>query len=89
MPEKGYEFLRRPRGCVIGGGQAGLAMGYCLRQGRCWFVAFERGDSIAPAWRERWNAHPFHATPLQRSAGSPFPKRPGRLRDTRRGDRLP
>ncbi|HEX5468002.1 MAG TPA: NAD(P)/FAD-dependent oxidoreductase [Gaiellaceae bacterium] len=41
---------------VVGGGQAGLAMGYYLaRQGRS-FVILERGDSLAPAWRERWDS---------------------------------
>jgi putative flavoprotein involved in K+ transport len=41
---------------VIGGGQAGLAMGYYLtRQGQR-FIILERGDSIAPAWRERWES---------------------------------
>lgn len=41
---------------VIGGGQAGLAMGYFLgRQGRR-FVILERGGQIAPAWRERWDS---------------------------------
>jgi putative flavoprotein involved in K+ transport len=40
---------------VIGGGQAGLAMGYILhRQGRR-FVILERAAEIAPAWRERWD----------------------------------
>ncbi len=41
---------------VIGGGQAGLAMGYYLRQQRRRFVIFERGDSVAPAWRDRWDS---------------------------------
>jgi putative flavoprotein involved in K+ transport len=41
---------------VIGAGQAGLAMGYYLaRQGRR-FTILERGDSLAPAWRERWDS---------------------------------
>jgi putative flavoprotein involved in K+ transport len=41
---------------VIGAGQAGFAMGYYLAcQGRR-FVILERGDSIAPAWRERWDS---------------------------------
>jgi putative flavoprotein involved in K+ transport len=40
----------------VGGGQAGLAMGYYLcEQGRR-FAIFERGASIAPAWRERWDS---------------------------------
>ena len=38
---------------VVGGGQAALAMGYYLRQQGRRFVIFERGDSVAPAWRQR------------------------------------
>src|SRR5215217_7499188 len=59
---------------VVGGGQAGLAMGFYLRgQGRR-FVIFERGDSIAPAWRERWDSLTLF-TPRRYSAlpGLPFP----------------
>jgi putative flavoprotein involved in K+ transport len=41
---------------VVGGGQAGLTMGYHLRQQGRRFVILERGDSIAPAWRERWDS---------------------------------
>jgi putative flavoprotein involved in K+ transport len=41
---------------VVGGGQAGLAMGHYLREQGRRFVIFERGDSIAPAWRERWDS---------------------------------
>jgi putative flavoprotein involved in K+ transport len=41
---------------VVGGGQAGLAMGYYLRRQGRQSVIFERGDSIAPAWRERWDS---------------------------------
>ena len=41
---------------VIGGGQAGLAMGYFLaRQGRR-FVILEASDTIGSAWRERWDS---------------------------------
>jgi putative flavoprotein involved in K+ transport len=62
---------------VVGGGQAGLAMGYYLhRQGRR-FVILERGDSIAPAWRERWDSLTLF-TPRRYSAlpGLPFPGDP-------------
>src|SRR5256885_2120881 len=41
---------------VVGGGQAGLAIGYWLaKQGRR-FVILEAGDSVANAWRERWDS---------------------------------
>jgi putative flavoprotein involved in K+ transport len=62
---------------VIGAGQAGLAMGYYLaRQGRR-FIISERGDSIAPAWRERWDSLTLF-TPRRYSAlpRLPFPGDP-------------
>jgi len=41
---------------VVGAGQAGLAMGYFLtRQGRG-FVILDAADSIASAWRTRWES---------------------------------
>jgi putative flavoprotein involved in K+ transport len=41
---------------VIGAGQAGLAMGYFLRQRRRRFLISEREGSIGAAWRERWGS---------------------------------
>ena len=62
---------------VIGGGQAGLAMGHYLRQQGRRFVIFERGASIAPAWRERWDSLTLF-TPRRYSAlpSLPFPGDP-------------
>jgi putative flavoprotein involved in K+ transport len=62
---------------VVGGGQAGLAMGYYLRQQGRRFVIFERGNSVAPAWRERWDSLKLF-TPRGYSAlpGLPFPGDP-------------
>src|ERR671914_1014051 len=62
---------------VVGGGQAGLAMGYYLREQGLQFAIFERGDSIAPAWRERWDSLTLF-TPRRYSAlpGMPFPGDP-------------
>src|ERR687897_3687432 len=62
---------------VVGGGQAGLAMGYYLREQGRRFVIFERGDSIAPAWRERWDSLTLF-TPRRYSAlpSLPFPGDP-------------
>ena len=62
---------------VVGGGQAGLAMAYNLRQQGRRFAIFERGDSIAPAWRERWDSLTLF-TPRRYSAlpGLPFPGDP-------------
>jgi putative flavoprotein involved in K+ transport len=41
---------------VVGGGQAGLAVGYYLAQQGRRFVIFERANELAPAWRERWES---------------------------------
>ena len=41
---------------VIGGGQAGLAIGYHLKQQGKRFVILERAAAVAPAWRERWDS---------------------------------
>jgi putative flavoprotein involved in K+ transport len=62
---------------VVGGSQAGLAMGYYLREQGRRFVIFERGDSIAPAWRERWDSLKLF-TPRGYSSlpGLPFPGDP-------------
>jgi putative flavoprotein involved in K+ transport len=62
---------------VIGGGQAGLAMGYYLRQQGFRFVILERAESLAPAWRERWDSLTLF-TPRRYSAlpGLPFPGDP-------------
>jgi putative flavoprotein involved in K+ transport len=62
---------------VIGGSQAGLAMGYYLAQQGRRFVILERGGSVAPAWRERWDSLKLF-TPRGYSAlpGLPFPGDP-------------
>jgi putative flavoprotein involved in K+ transport len=41
---------------IIGAGQAGLALGYFLRQQGRDFVILERADHIAPVWRGRWDS---------------------------------
>ena len=41
---------------IIGGGQAGLAIGYHLRQRRLPFVILDDNDRIGDAWRKRWDS---------------------------------
>jgi putative flavoprotein involved in K+ transport len=41
---------------IIGGGQAGLAIGYYLSQEDRLFRIFERASELAPAWRQRWDS---------------------------------
>ena len=71
-------------------GRPALAMGSLPRAGASRFVILERADSVAPAWRERWDSLTLF-TPRRYSAlpGASLPGRPGRLPDARRGDRLP
>lgn len=62
---------------VVGAGQAGLAMGYFLANQGQHFIILERGDYIAPAWRERWDSLKLF-TPRGYSSlpGLPFPGDP-------------
>ena len=62
MSEVRGELQPRPREAadyevvVVGAGQAGLTIGYYLAgQGRR-FAILERSDSVASAWRERWES---------------------------------
>jgi putative flavoprotein involved in K+ transport len=41
---------------VIGGGQAGLAVGHSHAELGCDFVILERDEDVAPSWRERWDS---------------------------------
>jgi putative flavoprotein involved in K+ transport len=62
---------------VIGGGQAGLAIGHFLSQQGRRFVILERANELGPAWRERWDSLTLF-TPRRYSAlpGPPFPGDP-------------
>ncbi|MEH6995912.1 NAD(P)/FAD-dependent oxidoreductase [Neobacillus drentensis] len=41
---------------VIGAGQAGLAMGYYLKQTRLSFVILDKGSEIGESWKERYDS---------------------------------
>ena len=64
---------------VVGGGQAGLAIGYLLAQQRRRFTILEAADTPAAAWRERWDScgcsRPSATTacPGRCSPGTPTP----------------
>jgi hypothetical protein len=62
---------------VIGGGQAGLAMGYQLAQRGLNFQIVDAGAEIGDAWRRRWDSLLLF-TPAQYAnlPGLPFPARP-------------
>jgi putative flavoprotein involved in K+ transport len=59
---------------VVGGGQAGLALGYFLAQQGRDFTILEAADAPAAAWRARWDSLRLF-TPVGRNSlpGRPFP----------------
>ena len=59
---------------VIGGGQAGLAMGYQLAQRGISFVILDANDRIGDSWRKRWDSlRLFTPARYDGLAGMPFP----------------
>jgi putative flavoprotein involved in K+ transport len=59
---------------VIGGGQAGLSVGYHLQQREVPFVILDAGERVGDAWRHRWDSLRLF-TPAQYCGldGLPFP----------------
>jgi putative flavoprotein involved in K+ transport len=63
---------------VIGGSQAGLAAGYCLKQRDLPFVILDENDRIGDAWRKRWDSlrlftpGRYNGLPGMRFPGSPW-----------------
>jgi putative flavoprotein involved in K+ transport len=63
---------------VIGGGQAGLAVGYYLTRHHRDFVILEAAQAIGEAWRKRWDSlHLFTPANLNNLPGMAFPARGG------------
>ena len=50
------ETTERVNTIVIGGGQAGLAAGYCLAKRGVPFLILDRNRRIGDAWRNRWDS---------------------------------
>jgi putative flavoprotein involved in K+ transport len=62
---------------VIGGGQAGLAMGYHLKQSGRSFQIADAGAQIGQAWRSRWDSlQLFTSGRYDNLPGLPFPAAP-------------
>ncbi len=62
---------------VIGGGQAGLAIGHHLARQGCSFAILEAGAAPATAWRERWDSlRLFTPARFDGLPGKPFPADP-------------
>ena len=59
---------------VIGGGQAGLAMGYHLARRNLRFLILDAGPEIGSAWRSRWDSlQLFTSGRYDNLPGMPFP----------------
>ncbi len=59
---------------VIGGGQAGLAMGYQLAQRDLPYKIVDANRRLGDAWRNRWDSlRLFTPNRLNRLPGMPFP----------------
>lgn len=62
---------------VIGGGQAGLAVGYHLARHRLRFVILEAHDRLGESWRLRWDSlRVFTPARYDSMPGMPFPAPP-------------
>jgi putative flavoprotein involved in K+ transport len=59
---------------VVGGGQAGLAVGHYLRRYELPFVILDAAERIGDAWRNRWDSlRLFSPAAYDGLAGMPFP----------------
>lgn len=59
---------------VIGGGQSGLSVGYCLRQQGLSFVILEANTRVGDSWRKRWDSlRLFTPAKYDGLIGLPFP----------------
>jgi putative flavoprotein involved in K+ transport len=59
---------------VLGGGQAGLSVGYHLAQRDLPFVILDANDRIGDSWRKRWDSlRLFTPTRYNALSGMPFP----------------
>jgi putative flavoprotein involved in K+ transport len=67
---------------VIGGGQAGLAVGYHLAKRDVDFVILDEGARVGDSWRDRWDSLRLF-TPARYSGlpGMPFPEAPEHFPD--------
>src|SRR3954452_11959977 len=66
--------VERHETIIVGGGQAGLAMGYHLSRRGLPFVILDGNERIGDSWRERWTSMRLF-TPARRDGlpGRPFP----------------
>ena len=59
---------------VVGGGQAGLSVGYHLKKQRRSFVILDASERIGDSWRERWDSLRLYSPAFRDGLpGMPFP----------------
>lgn len=59
---------------IVGGGQAGLAVGYFLRARRREFVILDANDRVGDSWRKRWpSLRLYSPATVDALPGLPFP----------------
>jgi putative flavoprotein involved in K+ transport len=69
--------IERVHTLVIGGGQAGLSMGYQLARRGISFLILDANDRIGDSWRRRWDSlRLFTPAKFNGLAGMPFPAPP-------------
>jgi putative flavoprotein involved in K+ transport len=72
-----HDGIVRADTVIVGGGQAGLAMGYHLSRRDLPFVILDARDRIGDAWRTRWDSlRLFTPAWLDALPGMPFPAPP-------------
>ena len=71
------QTVERVQVVVIGGGQAGLSVGYCLAQRGLSFVILEASSRVGDQWRKRWDSmRLFTPAKYDGLIGLPFPAPP-------------
>jgi len=71
---RGMNEVERLETIVIGGGQAGLSVGYHLARRGLPFVILEANERIGDSWRKRWDSlRLFSPAQFDGLAGMPFP----------------
>src|SRR5512138_245877 len=69
--------MERAQVVVVGGGQAGLSVGYHLARQGLRFVILDAGERIGDAWRRRWDSlRLFSPAKFDGLDGMPFPAPP-------------
>ena len=77
LPDRTVKGRSWARVIVIGGGQAGLAMGHFLKKANVDFLILEAGKRIGDAWRKRWDSLRLFSSALHDGLpGIPFPGDP-------------